>query len=170
MVDTEICSWRERMIFLVHVALSQRTRERMLWWIWNSKQWLFGTVNNILAVTCFCSQFSLVSNNRTMISKSLQSLHLSSASQFVSVLRGITQLKSQGSILEIKECWISECIPCQFSTVCYIFNCQLWLHRCWRFVMALESGWTTNSVMFANLPEPRTEWKCDIRIPRKHRN
>lgn len=173
MVDTKICSWRERIIFLMHVVLSQTTRERerILGWICVSKQWLLGTVNNIFAVTCFCSTFSLVSSNRAMISKSLQSLHLSSASQSVLVLTGIMQLKSRGSILEMKECRIAECIPCQFSRVsCYVFNCQLWHHCCWRFVMALELGWTTNSVIFVDLPDPRTERKCDIWIPRKHGN
>lgn len=101
-------------------------RQNILGLICISKQWLLGTVNNIFAMTCFCSPFSLVSSSRAVISKSLQSLHLSSASQFVLVLTGIMQLKSRGSILEMKECRITECIPCQFSTVsCYVFNCQL---------------------------------------------
>lgn len=128
MADTKISSWRERMIFLMPVVLSQRTRERERehWGECVSQSWLLGTVNNIFVVTCFCSPFSLVSSNRAMISKSLQSLHLSSASQSVLVLTGIMQLKSRGSILEMKECRIAECIPCQFSTVsCYVFNCQL---------------------------------------------
>lgn len=101
-------------------------RENVFGLICFSKQWLLGTVNNIFAITCFCSPFSLVSGSRAVISKSLQSLHLSSASQFVLVLTGIMQLKSQGSILEMKECRITEYIPCQFSTEsCYVFNCQL---------------------------------------------
>ena len=175
MLDTKTCSWRERMIFLTRVVLSESTRERerekISRWICISKQWLLGTVNNIFTVTCFSSPFSLVSSNRAMISKSLQSLHLSSASQSVLVLNGIMQLKSQGSILEMKECQITECIPCQFSTVCcYVFNCQLWHCCCQRFVMGLELGWTTNSVMFVDLPDPRTVRKCDMWIPRKHGN
>lgn len=146
-------------------------REREHWGECVSQSWLLGTVNNIFVVTCFCSLFSLVSSNRAMISKSLQSLHLSSASQSVLVLTGIMQLKSRGSILEMKECRIAECIPCQFSTVsCYVFNCQLWHHCCWRLVMALELGWTANSVIFVDLPDARTERKCDIWIPRKHGN
>lgn len=100
-------------------------RENVFGLICISKQLLLGTVNNIFAMTCFCSPFSLVSSSRAVISKSLQSLHLSSASQFVLVLTGIMQLKSRGCILEMKECWITEYIPCQFSTVsCYVFNCQ----------------------------------------------
>lgn len=173
MVDPKIYSWRERMRFFSCMLFYHKApdRERTLGWICVSKRWPLGTVNNIFAVAFFCSPFSLVSSNRAMISKSLQSLRLSSASQSVLVLTGITKLKSWGSTLEMKECQIAECITCQFSTVsCYVFNCQLWHHCCWRFIMALELGWTASSALFVDLTDPRGERKCGIWIPRKHGN
>lgn len=170
-METQKSAVGEKILFLSYIVLSQSTREREYWGESISKQWLPGTVNNVFTVTCFSSPFSLVSSNMAMISKSLQSLHLSSASQSLPVLTGITKLKSRGSILEMKECQVAECITCQFSTVsCYVFNCQLWYHCCWRFITALELGRTTNSAIFVDLPDPRTKRKCDIWIPRKHEN
>lgn len=176
-VGAKMCSWRERMNFVIHVVLSPRTREREreYWGEPISKKGLLRTVNNILAVACFCSPFSLVSSNRAMISKSLQSLHLSSASQSVPVLRGIMELKSWGSILEMKECQIAECIPCQCSAAsCYVFNCQLWHRCCWGSAMPLELGWSTNSVIFLHLLRAEenmtSEYQENMRIKEKSRN
>lgn len=134
-------------------------REKVFGLICISKQWLLGTVNNIFAMTCFCSPFGLVSGSRAVISKSLQSLHLSSASQFVLVLTGIMQLKSRGSILEMKECRITEYIPCQFSTVsCYVSNCQL-------TPLLLRVYYGTGIRMdnqLVDLPDPKPKRKCGI--------
>ena len=82
----------------------------------SQKKWILGIVNVVFAVPFSHTPFRLVSRNRAMISKGL---HLSSAFQSVLVLTGITQLKSQGSILEVKECHIAECITCQFWAVSY---------------------------------------------------